>query len=148
MLYVAIYCTRVPVTAAEAESLPGKGDYCTARTREVKIAVAFTQAATDEEGRPVRDPGSSSYVATFAPAAAFGTLMASEAHRRGASHIRQIVILGDGAAWIWYLACQHFPEATQVVDLFTPASTCTTSPGSPVIHALQRQGLLAGRPPG
>jgi len=84
----------------------------------VKIAVAFTQAATDEEGRPVRDPASSSYVATFAPAAAFGTLMAAEAQRRGASHIRQMVILGDGAAWIWNLAGQHFPQATQVVDLF------------------------------
>jgi hypothetical protein len=118
VLYVAIDGTGVPVTAAEAEGRPGKGDDGTARTREVKIAVAFTQAATDEEGRPVRDPASSSYVATFAPAAAFGTLMAAEAHRRGAGHIRQMVILGDGAAWIWNLAGQHFPEATQVVDLF------------------------------
>ena len=57
-------------------------------------------------------------MATFAPAAAFGTLMAAEARRRGAGHIRQMVILGDGAAWIWNLAGQHFPEATQVVDLF------------------------------
>jgi hypothetical protein len=118
ILYVAIDGTGVPVTAAEAEGRPGKGDDGTARTREVKIAVAFTQAATDEEGRPVRDPASSSYVATFAPAAAFGTLMAAEAHRRGAGHLRQMVILGDGAAWIWNLAGQHFPEATQVVDLF------------------------------
>ena len=44
--------------------------------------------------------------------------MAAEAHRRGAGHIRQMVILGDGAAWIWNLAGQHFPEATQIVDLF------------------------------
>ena len=118
ILYVAIDGTGVPVTAAEAEGRPGKGDDGTARTREVKIAVAFTQAAADEEGRPVRDPASSSYVATFAPAAAFGTLMAAEAHRRGAGHLRQMVILGDGAAWIWNLAGQHFPEATQVVNLF------------------------------
>ena len=118
ILYVAIDGTGVPVTAAEAEGRPGKGDDGIARTREVKMAVAFTQAATDEEGRPVRDPASSSYVATFAPAAAFGTLMAAEAHRRGAGHLRQMVILGDGAAWIWNLAGQHFPEATQVVNLF------------------------------
>ncbi len=44
--------------------------------------------------------------------------MAAEAHRRGAGRIRQMVILGDGATWIWNLASQHFPEATQVVDLF------------------------------
>jgi len=118
ILYVAIDGTGVPVTAAEAEGRPGKGADGTARTREVKMAVAFTQTATDEEGRPARDPESSSYVATFAPAAAFGTLMAAEGRRRGAAHIRQLVILGDGAAWIWNLATTHFPGATQVVDLY------------------------------
>jgi len=118
MLYVAIDGTGVPVTTAEADGRPGKGEDGTARTREVKMAVAFTQTATDEDGRPVRDPASSSYVATFAPAAAFGTLMAAEACRRGAGCIRQMVILGDGAAWIWNLAATHFPQATQVVDLY------------------------------
>ena len=118
ILYLAIDGTGVPVTTAEAEGRPGKGDDGTARTREVKMAVAFTQTATDEDGRPARDPASSSYVATFAPAAGFGSLMAAEARRRGAGHIRQLVILGDGAAWIWNLATTHFPQATQIVDLF------------------------------
>jgi hypothetical protein len=36
----------------------------------------------------------------------------------GAAHVRQLTILGDGAAWIWNLAAQHFPAATQIVDLF------------------------------
>ena len=44
--------------------------------------------------------------------------MAGEARRRGAGHIRQLVILGDGAAWIWNLASEHLPQATQIVDLF------------------------------
>ena len=69
-------------------------------------------------GPPVRDPDSSSYLATFAPAPEFGILMAAEARRRGAGHIRQLTILGDGAVWIWNLAAAHFPEATQIVDLF------------------------------
>jgi hypothetical protein len=86
--------------------------------REVKLCCAFTQASTDQDGRPVRDPGSSSYLASFAPAAGFGVLMAAEARRRGAGHVRQLVVLGDGAVWIWNLASQHFPEATQIVDLF------------------------------
>jgi len=118
ILYVAIDGTGVPVTTAEAEGRPGKGEDGIARTREVKMAVAFTQAAADEDGRPVRDPASSSYVATFAPAGAFGTLMAAEARRRGADCIRQMVILGDGAVWIWNLATTHFPGATQIVDLY------------------------------
>jgi hypothetical protein len=82
------------------------------------MAAVFIQTRLDDDGYPVRDPGSSSYLATFAPAAEFGILMAAEARRRGAGHIRQLTILGDGAAWIWHLAAQYFPEATQIVDLF------------------------------
>ncbi len=82
------------------------------------MAAAFTQATTDDDGYPVRDPGSTSYLATLAAAPEFGILMAAEARRRGAGHIRQLTILGDGAPWIWNLAACHFPEATQIVDLF------------------------------
>jgi len=117
-LYIAIDGTGVPMVAAETEGRDGKGDDGRARTREVKLCAVFTQATLDEDGRPVRDPGSSSYLATFDPAREFGVLMAAEAHRRGAGHIRQLVILGDGAVWIWNLADQHFPEATQIVDLY------------------------------
>jgi hypothetical protein len=108
----------VPVVAAEAEGRPGKGEDGTAHTREVKLCCVFTQTRLDEERRPVRDPHSSSYLATFAPAAGFGPLMAGEARRRGAARVRQLVIIGDGAAWIWNLAGQHFPEATQIVNLY------------------------------
>ncbi len=117
-LYIAIDGTGVPMRAAETAGRPGKGEDGKARTREVKLACAFTQAKVDEDGHPIRDPDSSSYLATFAPAADFGTLMAAEARRRGAGHVRQLTILGDGAHWIWNLASQHFPEATQIVDLY------------------------------
>jgi len=117
-LYIAIDGTGVPMIAAETEGRDGKGDDGKARTREVKLCCAFTQATVDKDGYPIRDPGSSTYLATFAPAAGFGTLMAAEARRRGAGHIRQLVFLGDGAHWIWNLASQHFPEATQIVDLY------------------------------
>jgi hypothetical protein len=118
MLYLAIDGTGVPMVAAETEGRDGKAEDGKARTREVKLCCVFTQATTDPDGRPVRDPGSSSYLATFAPAAQFGILMAAEARRRGAEHIRQVTVLGDGAVWIWNLASQHFPAATQIVDLF------------------------------
>jgi hypothetical protein len=118
MLYVAIDGTGVPMVTAETEGRDGKGEDGRARTREVKLCCAFTQTTVDDDGYPVRDPHSSSYLATFAPAAPFGTLMAAEARRRGAAHVRQLVVLGDGAPWIWNLATRHFPEATAVVDLY------------------------------
>jgi hypothetical protein len=66
----------------------------------------------------VRDPGTSSYVHTFDPVEQFTTLVHAEARRRGAEHIRQLVILGDSAMWIWKMATRILPEATQIVDLY------------------------------
>ena len=61
-LYAAIDGTGVPVTAKEAAGRDGKGEDGRARTREVKLAVFFTQDRLDDKGYPVRDPGSSSYL--------------------------------------------------------------------------------------
>ena len=102
----------------ETAGRDGKGEDGRARTREVKLAVFFTQDKLDDEGHPVRDRDSSSYIATFEPAAAFAGLVEAEGIRRGAGHVRQLTILGDGAPWIWNIATAKFPEATQIVDLF------------------------------
>jgi len=118
MLYGAIDGTGVTMTAGETAGREGKGEDGRARTREVKLAVFFTQDDVDEKGYPVRDRRSSSYIATFEPAAVFGDLVKAEGIRRGADHVRQLTILGDGAAWIWNIATGKFPEATQIVDLF------------------------------
>ena len=67
-LYAAIDGTGVPVTAKETAGRDGKGEDGRARTREVKLGVFFTQDKVNDEGYPVRDRDSSSYVATFEPA--------------------------------------------------------------------------------
>ncbi len=117
-LYIAIDGTGVPMVQAAVRDRAGKGPDGRARTREAKLAALFTQTRIDTDGRPVRDPDSTSYLASFAPAAEFATLVAAEARRRGADHIRQLVVLGDGAPWIWNLATQVAPEATPIVDLY------------------------------
>jgi hypothetical protein len=78
----------VPAAVAGRAGKSGDGR---ARTREVKLACLFTQTSIDEQGRPVRDPDSTSYLGSFAPADQFATLVAAEAHRSGADHIRQLV---------------------------------------------------------
>jgi len=118
MLYGVIDGTGVPMTAAETAGRAGKGEDGRARTREAKLAVFFTQDELDDGGYPVRNRDSSSYIATFEPAVVFGDLVKAEGIRRGADHVRQLTILGDGAPWIWNIATSKFPEATQVVDLF------------------------------
>jgi hypothetical protein len=118
MLYIAVDGTGVPMVPAATQDRAGKAEDGKARTREAKLACLFTQISTDDDGWPARDPGSSSYLATFEPAGRFGQLMHAEALRRGTEHIRQTVILGDGAAWIWNLANELLPAATQIVDLY------------------------------
>jgi hypothetical protein len=117
-LYAVIDGTGVPMTARETAGRKGKGEDGRARTREVKLGVFFTQDKLDEDGYPVRDRASTSIIATFEPAATFGSLVRAEGIRRGAGHVRQLTVLGDGAAWIWGIATAKFPEATQVVDLY------------------------------
>jgi len=117
-LYAVIDGTGVPVTAKETAGREGKDEDGRARTREVKMAVFFTQDKVDDEGYPVRDRASSSYIATFEPAAAFQRLVKAEGIRRGADHVRQLTVIGDSAAWIWNLAGSTFPEATHIVDLY------------------------------
>ena len=117
-LYAVIDGTGVPMTARETAGRDGKGEDGRARTREVKLGVFFTQDKLDKDGYPVRDRASASIIATFEPAATFGNLVRAEGIRRGADHVRQLTILGDGAAWIWGIATAKFPEATQIVDLY------------------------------
>ena len=66
-LYIEVDGTGVPMTPAETAGRPGKADDGRARTREVKLACLFTQTKYDEKGRPVQDPASASYLASFRP---------------------------------------------------------------------------------
>ncbi len=89
--------------------------------REYKLGAVYTTAA-----RPARDrPGETdlraqelSFVGDVADAATFGELLWCEAARRGALAAGEVVVVADGAHWIWDLVAQHFPAATQIVDWY------------------------------
>ena len=118
MLYVETDGTGVPVRASETEGRPGKGEDGKAGTREVKLARLFTVSRLDSKGRPVMDPGSSTYAFTFDGKDALARLVKAEYLRRGGEHHRQVVALGDGAAWIWTMAGDLYPHATHIVDIY------------------------------
>ena len=74
------------------------------------------------------------------PAPRFGPQLLAEAARRGALEVvgwehapgdgpvdlrvpalavlREVVVLGDGAAWIWNLAAEHVGQRTEIVDWY------------------------------
>ena len=118
MLYAEVDGTGVPVRASETEGRQGRAEDGKAGTREVKLARLFTVSRLDGDGRPVMDPGSSTYVATFGGKDALTPMVEAEYLRRGGEHHRQVVALGDGAAWIWTMAAKLYPHATQIVDIY------------------------------
>ena len=50
--------------------------------------------------------------------AALGALLWPRARAAGIDEQQEVVVLGDGAPWIWNLATEHFPDALQIVDRF------------------------------
>jgi hypothetical protein len=117
ILYVEMEGTGVPVVRKETEGRAGKQDGQPAHTGEVKLGCLFTQTMLNEDGYPVRDENSTTYVGAIEDAEEFGRRLFAEAWRRGWGRADKKVVLGDGAEWIWNQADLHFHEAMQIVDL-------------------------------
>ena len=58
------------------------------------------------------------YVARRTAKGGFAWLLYQLAVDGGLEQAKQVVVLGDGAPWIWNLAAEHFPEAVQILDLY------------------------------
>jgi hypothetical protein len=126
-MYLGMDGTGVPVRKSEVAGRAGKQPDGSAKTRDAKLVTTWTAESRDEEGRPVRDPGSITYSAAIETAAAadtspkrsdFAERVLREATRRGFTEAPRCVVLGDGAAWIWNTARELFPQATQILDRF------------------------------
>ena len=117
-LYIAMDGTGVPVVPRETEGRAGKDETGRAKTREAKLGCVFTQTKVDEEGYPIRDEASTSYVGAIETAQAFGPRIYAEAVRRGPRQAELAIALGDGAPWIGGIVTEYFPFSTQIVDLY------------------------------
>jgi hypothetical protein len=118
LLYIAIDGTGVPVVPRETEGRRGKDASGKPKTREAKVGCVFTQTKHDEQGYPIRDEDSTTYVGAIESAEAFASRIYAEAVRRGLAQARKVVVLGDGGPWIWGIAAQCFPGSTEIVDLY------------------------------
>lgn len=74
------------------------------------------QRGQTQGGRPVISQRG--YVATREGLPAFTQQLYVEALRRGLLHAQEVLIIADGAIWIWHLADDRFQGAKQRVDLF------------------------------
>lgn len=118
VLYVSYDATGVPMTKSETKGRKGKQPDGSAKTREVKLGCVFTQIRRKNGEAPERDPDSTTHVASFDESLDFGALIQQEARLRGMAYAKRVVVLGDGAAWIWEVARIYFPDAIQILDLY------------------------------
>jgi hypothetical protein len=121
VLYIEADGTGVPMMKKEVGGRSGKQSDGSSKTREAKLGCVFTQTAAGEDGRPIRDPNSTSYFGAIETAEQFGGRAFANALERGIDQARRVVMLGDGARWIWNIADLHFPQATQIVDFYHAA---------------------------
>ena len=105
----------------EASEKKRKGDVY----RELKVGAIFEAERGRERSELVPEvwvdtpkQNSMRYVARRTAKGDFDQLLYGLARQSGLSQAKQIVVLGDGAPWIWKLACEHFPGAVQIVDLY------------------------------
>jgi hypothetical protein len=111
-LYGAIDGGRVQIRAPKGEEQPW---------RELKVGAWF-----EAKGQPPKKPNGKwsiqaqniTYYADIAEAEDFGKIVWATGVQRDAHRALELVILGDGAQWIWNLADLHFPQAIQIVDWF------------------------------
>lgn len=88
---------------------------------EIKVGCCYHTHTRPDRKRPERQQiraHTPSYVSGLQDAQSFGWCLWQEAVRRGYLSAEEVVVLGDGAHWIWTIAEKHFPRATQIVDWY------------------------------
>lgn len=88
---------------------------------EIKVGCCYHTRSRVDRKRPERleiRADSTSYVTALEQAQSFGWRLWREAVRRGVLSSEEVVVLGDGAHWIWNIAETHFPRAIQIVDWY------------------------------
>jgi hypothetical protein len=127
IFYVSADGTGVPIVPEERKGRRGKQSDESAKTRQAYLGCVFTQHQTDEEGHPIRDWESTTYVSSLQSIHEFGPMLRQEALRRGMAKAGKVVVLIDGASGLEHMGKDCFQDAVQIVDFY---------------HAMEHAGLV------
>jgi len=117
-MYVSGDATGLPMRKEELEGVEGKQEDGSAKTAMIYGGCIFTQHKTDEDGNPVRDHDSTTYVSNFGTINEFGPMLRQEALRRGMALALQVILLIDGAPALEKMGRLCFATAIQIVDFY------------------------------
>jgi hypothetical protein len=119
---------------------------------ETRVGAVYV-GEPDAEGQD--EAGHTTYVTGVRESVAgFGQRLYQEAERRGVRHAQEVVVVADGAPWIWNLAAEHFPQRVEILDFYHAAERLHSvghavygegTEASKRWAATNRQHLLAGR---
>lgn len=114
--------TGMPMRREELKGVKGKQKDGKAKTREIKVGAMFAMTPNlNPDQKPVRDPDTTSYVATSDRKDAFGNLLRGEYDRRFPVAPAVTLFIGDGAPWIWNIRRVYFPFAVEILDFYHAA---------------------------
>ncbi len=113
-LYIGADGLMVPLR--EAWKKDGSLGALQCRYGECKTGVVY-ETARDKAGRDTRVL-THSYTATLEGVEPFELLLGTLAHRCGHHAAQEVVVLGDGAPWIWFMFGRLFPSAIQILDFY------------------------------
>ncbi|MFN2248752.1 MAG: ISKra4 family transposase [Candidatus Promineifilaceae bacterium] len=125
-LYISVdgTCVRCEKTEEqadeeEAESLEIELEDRDSNWREAKVAALYeTEEVVTAKGKVAIKAKEIEYYADIGPAQDFARLVWLKAYQRGVRHAQEIVLLGDGAKWIWKRLLAFFPRAIQILDWY------------------------------
>jgi hypothetical protein len=115
----------VPADRPTPETLIVATDGCQAPQRdgwhEVKVATIYPKRSRCRTASGRGKLLDKEYYATLENAEGFGQALWARAQRWSVASARRVVVMGDGAAWIWTMSDLRFPGALEIVDFYHAA---------------------------
>jgi len=117
-LYISADGTSVRCKATDEEVVEKGQNYV---WHEAKVAALYETEEVTTSRKPDEitiKAKEIEYYADMADAQHFARLVWLKAYERGVSHAEEVILLGDGAQWIWLRLGMLFPQAIQILDWY------------------------------
>ena len=120
---LAVVCLEMDMTGVRMlkKYLKGvKGKDGAPKCRQIKCGTLFLMER-DGEGRYRRLPGTAVHIVSFCDPVSFSAALEEARCRLGVRPGTALVVVSDGAEWIWNIVSDRFREATGIVDFWHAA---------------------------
>ena len=86
--------------------------------KEMKLGLIFCDKDVIKRGDGSYTITKKEYVSYFGSVQEFKKFVFAAAARAGYGKIKEVVVVGDGAPWIWSMCEELFPDAVQILDFY------------------------------